>query len=771
MRDINRAEQYAVTLGALLHDIGKFVQRAQEKPRAKSHSQWGDDWFQDVLAEKIGALLSAQEKEVVRAAISNHHVYEKYITLADAISSGMDRKTLDINDEETGDPFSDRLISIFSRISLSAGQPPEKYLRLSGLGSDKLRETFPVVDKKCSAREYSALLSAMTQEIQTADFRGLQNNNRIDYFHFLLWKYTWCIPSAAYKHEPDVSLFDHLKTTAAIAGVLYLHHRESPSDALTFDTPAFCLIGGDISGIQSYIFNVLSQQGRIAKRLRARSLFVQLLSEIASHKVLRSFGLPLCNIIGSAGGNFYILAPNVKNAGDVIRALQREFDTWTMKHLQSELSISLAHVVVSGTDLAEFSQVLTDKLKPALNTGKYQQFRSVLSDGGKWRTADFLLPEVIEGDDKACSGCRRRPRVEQDRNEENLCQRCLADIDIGRSLPHAKYLAFFDKPGEYEIFGNSFELWSADDLRVRQNAEPYLILSLNDSEMKLPVIGFKYLATHIPMSHGSQPLTFDSIADKSGGDKLLGYVKADVDNLGDIIRKGFRVSRPSISRFSAFSAMLEIFFSGYLQTRLVSEYADMYTIFSGGDDFFVVGPWDHAIEFARNVKAAFSDFCGQNPDMKFSAGVKLAKPHEPLSFCSVKVDENLEAAKRAEGKDSVGLFGQTLTWSQLNRVIQEAARVTAWLESSPAVMSRGFAANLKEYAVMSSLYDETKDTRQLKFIPHLHYDIKRNLMRKGQEEAQEWAVNLSPTVIKDAEKDHLPYLKAIMEYVLTQTRS
>jgi CRISPR-associated protein Csm1 len=770
MGDINRAEQYAVTLGAFLHDIGKFVQRAQDKPKAKTHSQWGHDWFQDVLSEKIDNILPIREKEIVRSAISNHHVYEKYITLADAISSGMDRKTLDINDEETGDPFSDRLISIFSRISLSYGQPPEKYHRLSRLGSDKLRETFPVADRKCTAREYSALLSAMSQEIQTADFQRLHHRSIVDYFHFLLWKYTWCIPSAAYKHEPDVSLFDHLKTTAAIAGVLYLHHLESPSDALTFNTPAFCLIGGDISGIQNYIFNVLCQQGRIAKRLRARSLFVQLLSEIASHKVLRIFGLSLCNIIGAAGGNFYILAPNLKSSGDFIRELQREFDSWTMKHLQGELSITLAHVVVAGTELTEFSQVLTDKLKPALNTGKYKQFTSVLSDGRKWRTSDFLLPEVIEADDKACSGCRRRPRVEQDRNEENLCQSCLADIDIGRSLPLARYIAFFDKLGEHEIFGNSFELWGDDDLKVHQGAEPYLILSLNDSEMKLPVIGFKFLATHIPMS-GGQPLTFDSIAEKAGGDKLLGYVKADVDNLGDIIRKGFRVSRPSISRFSAFSAMLEIFFSGHLQTRLISEYADMYTIFSGGDDFFVVGPWDQAIEFARNVKADFSDFCGQNPDMKFSAGMMLAKPHEPLSFCSAKVDENLKAAKSAEGKNRVRIFDQTLTWSQLDRVIQEADRVFAWLESSPAVMSRGFAVTLRNYAAMSSEYDEKKDTRLLRFIPHLHYDIKRNLMRRGQEEAQEWAVKLSPTIIKDAEKDHLPYLKAIMEYVLTKTRS
>lgn len=772
MQDINQKEYQAVILGALLHDVGKFVQRSQANPRTKSHSQWGEEWFQDVVAEKISSVLSEQDKDVIRSAISNHHAYEKYITLADAISSGMDRKTLDINDEETGDPFSDRLISIFSRASLTNELPTEKYLRLASLGSEKLKETFPVEDKKCTDMEYAVLLSKMEQEIRTADFSKLQHKNIIDYFYFLLWKYTWCIPSAAYKHEPDVSLFDHLKTTAAIAGCLYLHHQEAPSENLSFDSHAFCLIGGDISGIQSYIFSVLSQQGKIAKRLRARSLFVQLLSDISSHKVLQTLGLPLCNIIGAAGGNFYILAPNLKKTGDIIGGLQKEFDSWMMKRLQCELSLSLAHVEVSGTDLTEFSAVLSDKLKPALNTSKYQPFRSMLSNGGKWKINDFLMPEVIEGDDKVCAGCRKHPLAEQVGNEDNLCPHCLADIDLGRALPFAKYIAFFDMPGKHEIFGNSFELWADEDLKVRQKAAPYLILSLNDADTKLPVIGFKYLATHIPMKvRERQPLTFDAIAERAGGDRLLGYVKADVDNLGEIIRTGFKVSKPSISRFSSFSTMLEIFFSGYLQTRLVSEYADMYTIFSGGDDFFVVGPWDMALEFVRDIKSSFSDFCGLNPDMKFSAGMILAKPHEPLSFCSAKVEEHLKAAKKADGKDSVRLFGQTLTWSQIDRVIREAKRMITWLESSPAVVSRGFAINLREHAIMSNLYDETQDTKLLRFIPHLHYDIKRNLTRKGQDDAHAWALNLSPTVMKDAEKDHLPYLKAIMEYVLTKTRS
>ncbi len=48
------------------------------------------------------------------------------------------------------------------------------------------------------------------------------------YFKELFWlleKYTWCIPSAT-NVFPDISLFDHAKTTAAIASVQYLVSKE-----------------------------------------------------------------------------------------------------------------------------------------------------------------------------------------------------------------------------------------------------------------------------------------------------------------------------------------------------------------------------------------------------------------------------------------------------------------------------------------------------------------------------------------------------------------
>ncbi|MCM8766417.1 MAG: HD domain-containing protein, partial [Candidatus Omnitrophica bacterium] len=119
----------AVILGALLHDIGKFVQRAQKNPKEKDHPHWGMEWFQrkDGLRKRprLASVFCEQELVIIDSAILSHHDGVKYISLADAISAGM--KRISLEDEEEGDPFTDRLISIFSRISISNKSKDDKY--------------------------------------------------------------------------------------------------------------------------------------------------------------------------------------------------------------------------------------------------------------------------------------------------------------------------------------------------------------------------------------------------------------------------------------------------------------------------------------------------------------------------------------------------------------------------------------------------------------------------------------------------------------------
>jgi CRISPR-associated protein Csm1 len=221
--------------------------------------------------------------------------------------------------------------------------------------------------------------------------------------------------------------------------------------------------------------------------------------------------------------------------------------------------------------------------------------------------------------------------------------------------------------------------------------------------------------------------------------------------------------------------MLETFFAGYLQVKLESDFKDLYTIFSGGDDFFIVGPWNRTIDIVKETRKEFSRFTGDNPDFTFSAGIIFVSPSEPISFCAEMAEDKLKDSKEQEGKDKITLFNQTVGWNELHNILLEAKRVIEWLEKEPQLISRALAYNLREYGEMahkSNIFNPSKriKTNYLRFVPLLTYDIVRNLTRKGQQEAFEWSKDLLPSKDKPSGGKILPYLRIVMEYVLKHTR-
>ncbi len=53
------SEVRELTLAALLHDIGKVVQRAQDNPRAMTHSEWGAKWLSERFPRDSKVILAA----------------------------------------------------------------------------------------------------------------------------------------------------------------------------------------------------------------------------------------------------------------------------------------------------------------------------------------------------------------------------------------------------------------------------------------------------------------------------------------------------------------------------------------------------------------------------------------------------------------------------------------------------------------------------------------------------------------------------------------
>jgi len=590
--------------------------------------------------------------------------------------------------------------------------------------------------------------------------------------HFVnqVYRYSWCIPANSCPNVSDISLFDHMKVTAAIATCLYHYHKETSSlseDGLESSGPQFCIVAGDVSSIQRYIFDIAHAAvgGGVARRLRARSMYVQLCSEVATHIILHKLGMPLTNVVMSSGGNFYILLPNLPRTIEAIKEFQEYADDWFLSELNGELALNLGYIVFGeegfhnpGNGEGGFGNILR-RLAAELGNRKHKCLSSCTVRSGKWQEKRFLASSSFEGL-QACHSCRKFPAT-----KENLCVHCHRDAITGSKLTRSTYIALYAQPntGDIPVLGYSVDIESEPR---RLKAEPYLVLKLNRVDttdlLDVPAVT-KYLATHIPKFGDCQffnqaeprheagvkstdPATFECIAHRSKGDELLGFLKADVDRLGETFIFGLKRKSGNIdtlSRIAAMSRMLDLYFNGWIQHLTLTEFRNCYTVFSGGDDIFVVGPWSEIPKLAERVKNDLDRFAGNPNAVTLSAGVLLAKPDYPIANAAYDLDRILRLSKES-GRQRITILGHTLVWSDWQIVREEWETLTSLVKSYE--ISSAFLYTLLVYGKMwrdYQAYVESKGQRGnvmgLCYHPLLSYNMARNLDRRKAPEFFEWA--------------------------------
>ena len=615
--------------------------------------------------------------------------------------------------------------------------------------------------------------------VDTTDFGCL-----VTHISNLLYRYTWCIPSNTQEVFPDVSLFDHLKTTAALASCLYLYHSDTNTlnerEIKQTRDKQFCLVVGDLSGIQDYIFDIASEVGvggGIARRLRARSLYVQLCGEVAAHLVLRQLRLPIViHTVMNSGGRFYLLLPNLSETKVVLAETQRFVDKWFLHELNGELALNLAWVEfgdkgfeAGGADEGGFGRVL-EEVNHALNSRKQKRFTEALSSG-RWLEDSFIIDLSYEGKE-SCVSCKKFPET-----KDGLCTHCQRDREIGSELPGAKYLAFFDShEGHIPVLGDSVAVWN----HIPTGSEPmkpYLVMKLNDPDLidlaRYPAAS-RYLATHVALADNcakcqkaeSSIATFECLAGRSRGEALLGFLKIDVDRLGETFvygLKGKETSVDTISRVSTLSRMLDIFFSGWVE-HLTREGQDFYTIFSGGDDLFLVGPWDKVVRIAGQIREDFAKFTG-NPTLTLSAGVVMARHNFPISSAARAGEEALEQSKK-EGRNRITVLRHTLTWDEWAMVEAECQRLYPLIKL-PEVPS-AFLYNLLRFAEMWERFSKKADMLGLRYHPLLAYSVSRNLDPRKTPALYQWVEKLLAIRPGDGEQkwllDNLGLIASLLIY-------
>ena len=802
MEETDQKEYQSVILGALLHDVGKMLQRGSfgSLDTKGQHPQVSSDFvsaFKDFFSKVV-------DFDLFKILVQRHHenpnhfkkellcqdAPEEYRALCYLVSRADNYSSSERGDKaETYQDFKTTpMVSIFSRIKLNKELPDQYRYRLNPLIPEN---AFPETFYKYENNEVNEHLQNFGKDFK----QFVENVTRIDFGTIfqniltILLQYSWCIPSNTQEDIPDVSLFDHLKTTCAIATCLYqYHHPHFNEDEIKNDkAEKFLLLVGDLSGIQNYIFNITHiWAGGVAKRLRARSFQLNIISEIISHKILHIFNLPLANILMASGGKFYILLPNTntKEADDKIMSIKKEADFWFYENLNAEINVNIATMPLSGNDFEHYNNAMK-RINQLLQQIKKKPFHSIVIKNGFWKDDMATLDINFGEEEKLCKACKKFPG-EKKEDGKFICNRCYYDKEIGQILPKVKYISFYkNDAGRFnDYLGYSFDLLNNTE---KVKPRPYLILNIDEPTLNYNFpAAHRFIANYVSTFIGStdcnacknndcserdnakagQPKFFECIANESTGRKMLGYLKADVDNLGAIFAFGLK-ENSTVSRIATMSRMLDVFFSGYMQRLIEEKYPEIYTVYSGGDDILVIGPWDSIITFAVELNARFKQFTCNNENITLSAGIAFVKHNYPV-FRAVEMADNALDTSKGPDKNSLTVFGQTEKWDDVPEVIKESEKLSRWVKYKG--VSFGFVRNLLIYSRMHDKFNRTKKTEHLKFLPLMTYEIARNLPSVDNKDAEKRAIRAWAESLKDLKSPILKNLEIIANYALTANR-
>jgi CRISPR-associated protein Csm1 len=730
---------HEVAIGAYLHDIGKFMQRAvgdidklSETVRNRVsdvlpvfngrhthfHALFSDAFFDECVDPNPAP--PELDKRWMRDCAVYHHrplsdgvaipngAITHLVTEADRVSSAMERKKRDEDEERSPEPRTRdryrrvRLAATPSLIRLDGRQTSRKhYYPIKAIGPDALLDLKAEEAGADAIPQYQAEWEAFSADyVELAERTRNSLDGYVEGLIALGERFCWSVPSSTVD-DPDVSLHDHGRVAAAVAASLYQHHAfagdlTDDSAVRDRDRRKFRLLAGDLSGIQSTLFRLQTENVKgLARLLRGRSFRMQLLVEAAARRACEAFDLPLFNIIQLAGGRFLMVVAETGPGEANRRAdeLRAEIDAWMCDQFVGDLVLNLAlGEPLSAGDLIGRLPDVYRGLNDAVERAKLQPLRT--------RSIGVVkLPFSAELG--VCGACGVRPASTDD-GEGPRCAACASETKLGRRLPKAEAVAIRRSVNE-GVFGHEFQVLvegrmngSASDFRLRPlgivNGRPaadrffeaytprHTAKTLRDERLAK---ARRDSGDDGPPEEGDL-LTFAELAalstetNQSGlaiGRPMLALLKADVDNLGRVFGEGLG-DRRSLSRTAALSRLMDAFFTGWLPDHLRGRFPYLYTVYAGGDDMMVLGPWLDVLNFAPALRSAFGRFSGGNPSLTLSAGVELFDPKTPISLAAAGAEARLEAAKHFDrAKDRISAIGPVdtpMTWKEWDKVLEQA---------------------------------------------------------------------------------------------------
>ena len=442
------------------------------------------------------------------------------------------------------------------------------------------------------------------------------------------------------------------------------------------------LVVGDFWGIQSFIFERLSTKNA-AKVLRSKSAFVQIFTQVLAEYICQKLAIDKKYILTTNAGKFEILVP-MQNID--LSDVQKKVDEYFIKNFYGLSGAVICSIEVSKNEWQSNYKKFRDKVAKTVEMAKFKKFDLINQN------PVLEYDEAIDNQ-TLCKICNIR-KIEQ----EN-CHICDIFVELGKILTK-----------------NNIQEIGSDDLGIVFD-EFTTIITID-----------KKIKSYIPKNEYENPMTFEKIAKnscdgKEQGIKALGVIKADVDGMGDFI-KNSDITK-SFENFDEFSKGLDSFFSIHVPSLLRDKYRNIYTVFAGGDDLFLIGAWDEVMEFARRIQKEFKAYVQNKRSISF--GIAVAKPSTPVSYLATYTEELLEASKECDGKDALTIWDETIKWDDYLKVyetLQNAFEEYRDLETSTVYRLLNFCEMSKK--ARQGDIKETIWKSKLNYLFSRNLDIKKD---------------------------------------------
>lgn len=678
-----------------------------------AHSNGDEDWLNDKLVHWVGDLTPEGNT---------------LIDEAESLATG-----LPIGDIPLDVPR-EAMDSLFENICKENETHIYKYIPRP-ISLNKTDGMFPKRDYN-GTTDISQLWKSMKGDINQlcADNKRILAENLLSIMH----RYVSTVP--AHAQALDISLYDQTRVVAAIATCL------AETDG-NIEKP-FMLIGADFSGIQNYIYQIVSKFA--ARNLKGRSFYVHLLSDACVGYLQDHLGLYSANIIYDSGGCFYLLAPNtlaVKQSLDaaVNYLEQRLFNAHGTSIYVAIDSIVLSRREVNGQDGAGLRAAWQD-LFTKRDRKKYCKFADqLINDPNMFepQSIDNDRRDLLTGEDDTDRSFIKDKQLGGFISPLNFQQ-----IKMGQQLKSHDCIAVTTtempcwsnrvniKPAG---IGRYYYMLNQDDIRdneaeIVKHREHLSLRLLNGRNMKgdyglTIILGQCITSMEFYGGNNFNGKTLEEMCEpeQDGGFSRMGILRMDVDNLGSIFQKGISESKSNLARYAALSRSFDYFFSGYLNSIITNEtFADKcYVIYSGGDDLFIVGDWMAIIKIAHNISNDFKEYTCGNPAFSISGGLAIMNAKFPLiAGAKLSADEEKKSKGHKSGtceKNAISFLNMPLNWdNEFPKVEELKSSIVTMLEDKlpksfiSKVIGHWMSADIKGHKV-----------KNYKVYWRVAYDMKR----------------------------------------------